>query len=259
MELEKRNLKMVIAYNGSAYHGWQRQARGITTVQEHVEYVLRRVLKHPLHVQGCSRTDSGVHAEGQVVSVVTSNWDVPLIGMRKAINARLPDDIVIRSISEVPMEFNASSDAIAKTYRYRIYNAPLRPVNLAGQVYHFYYPLNEYTMAEAASRLVGTHDFLGFASAGEQRATTVRTVYSCSLSRQGDEIYVYVKGNGFLYNMVRNIVGTLVEIGRGHWSPDRIEFILQSRDRNNAGRTAPPDGLTLMEVFYPQESVIKNG
>ena len=250
MESDNRNLMMVVAYNGQAYHGWQRQIKGVVTVQEILEGIVRRVLKHPLNIQGCSRTDSGVHAEGQVVSVKTTNMTIPLSGLRKAINCRLPEDIAVRSICEVPLDFNASSSAVAKTYRYRINNSPVRPVSLAGQVYHYFRPLDEYAMAAAASRIVGTHDFLGFASAGEQRATTVRTVNSCSVSRQGDELHMYINGTGFLYNMVRNIVGTLVNIGRGHWSPDRIDYIIKSRDRNNAGPTAPPDGLTLMEVFY---------
>ncbi len=245
-----RNLKLVIAYNGAAYHGWQRQARGVDTVQLRVEAAAARVLKRPLHVHGASRTDSGVHAAGQVANIRTTNLAIPPTGMRKAMNSRLPDDIVIRSITEAPADFNSSRSATGKTYRYRIYVGPDRPVHLAGQVYRFWQPLNIDAMRDAAGRLVGKHDFAGFTTSGDQRANTVRTIFRCDLAEMDDEIHITVQGDGFLYNMVRNIVGTLVEVGRGRWPAERIDKILQSRDRGDAGRTAPPDGLTLMCVHY---------
>lgn len=248
-----RNLMLVVAYNGRAYHGWQRQAAGIDTLQLRMEEALVRVLRHPLTIQGCSRTDAGVHAEGQVVSVKTTNMSIPHEGLRRALNSRLPADIVVRSVRDVPLAFNASSSACGKTYRYRIYTGPLRPVGLAGQVYNYGRPLDAVGMKQAAGRLVGRRDFAAFASAGEERENTVRTVFSCNVIDAGDEIGILVSGDGFLYNMVRNIVGTLVEVGRGHWPVAKIDEILASCDRAQAGPTAPPDGLTLMCVHYPSE------
>ncbi len=245
-----RNLKLVIAYNGAAYHGWQRQANGVDTVQLRVESAAVRVLEHPLHVHGASRTDAGVHAVGQVANIRTTNLAIPLTGMRKAINSRLPDNIVIRSISEAAADFNSSRSATGKTYRYRIHVGPGRPVHLAGQVYHYWRQLDIDAMRDAAGRLVGKHDFAGFARSGDKRDNTVRTIFRCDLAEMDDEIHVAVQGDGFLYNMVRNIVGTLVEIGRSRWPADRIDKILQTRNRGDAGRTAPPDGLTLMCVHY---------
>ncbi|HNX26621.1 MAG TPA: tRNA pseudouridine(38-40) synthase TruA [Phycisphaerae bacterium] len=249
-----RNLMLVIAYDGRNYHGWQRQADGIETVQLRVEDALRHVLRHPLTIQGCSRTDAGVHAQGQVVSVKTGNSAIPAEGLRRALNSRLPADIVVRSVRDVPLSFNASGNACGKTYRYRIYTAPTRPVELAGQVYCYGRRLDAEKMRQAAARLTGRHDFAAFASAGEERENTVRTIFSCTISDVGDEVEIWVRGDGFLYNMVRNIAGTLVEVGRGHWPVSRIDDILAGCDRVLAGPTAPPDGLTLMCVHYPPDA-----
>ncbi|OQB79471.1 MAG: tRNA pseudouridine synthase A [Planctomycetes bacterium ADurb.Bin126] len=249
----RRNVKLVIAYNGAAYHGWQRQADGVETVQGCVERAAGRVVRHPVTVHGAGRTDAGVHAAGQVANFHTTNFTIPMDGLRRALTSRLPEDIAVRSACVVADDFHASRSAIGKTYRYRIHVAAVRPVELAGQVYHYWRPLEVEPMQEAAGRLVGTHDFRGLASSAEERQTTVRTIYACQVSRLDDEIRVTVQGNGFLYNMVRNIVGTLMEIGRGHWTSDRIDQILASRDRRDAGPTAPPDGLSLMCVHYDRE------
>lgn len=249
-----RNLMLVVAYNGMNYHGWQRQAEGIDTVQLRMEDALRHVLRHPLTIQGCSRTDAGVHAQGQVVSVKTSNTAIPVEGLRRALNSRLPADIAVRSVRDVPLAFNASGSACGKTYSYRIYTGPIRPVGLAGQVYNYGRRLDAEKMKLAATRLVGKHDFAAFASAGEERENTVRTIFSCTATDSGDEIEILVSGNGFLYNMVRNIAGTLVEVGRGHWPAERMDEILAGCDRTQAGPTAPPDGLTLMCVHYPPKA-----
>jgi tRNA pseudouridine38-40 synthase len=245
-----RNLKLVISYDGRRYHGWQRQADGVETVQERIEQAAKRVLLHPLSVHGAGRTDAGVHAEGQVANLRTTNFSVPLTGMRKAMNARLPGDIVVRSITIAPENFNASRSAVGKTYRYRLYVGPQRPVRDARRVWWYWRPLDAERMADAAVRLIGTHDFRGFASSAEDRETTVRTIFRCDVSEKEDEIHIAVTGDGFLYNMVRNLVGTLVEIGRGHWSADRIDRVLATRDRREAGPTAPPDGLTMVCVYY---------
>lgn len=247
----RRNIKLVIAYNGSAYHGWQRQADGIDTVQQRVEESAAKVIGHPVVVSGSGRTDAGVHAAGQVANFYTGNLSIPLRGLRRAMNSHLPRDIAIRSADVVAEDFHASRSAVAKTYRYRIYVAPVRPVQLCGQVWHYWRSLEADRMKAAADRLVGEYDFRGFATSAEVRENTVRTIYRCEVAQADSEIIVLVTGSGFLYNMVRNIVGTLVEIGRQRWPAERIDEILTSRDRRNAGPTAPPDGLSLMSVKYP--------
>jgi len=246
----RRNVKLVIAYNGAAYHGWQRQAEGIDSIQEHIESAAAQVAGHPVIVFGAGRTDAGVHAEGQAANFYTTNLSIPLTGLRRAMNSRLPRDIVVLSAAEAPDDFHASRSAKGKTYRYRIHMAPTRPVTLSGQVYHYWRPLDLEAMREAAGRLLGEHDFRGFATSLEQRENTVRTIFQCEVARAGSEIQVAIQGDGFLYNMVRNIVGTLIEIGRGHWAPDRIDLILASRNRQDAGPTAPPEGLSLVCVHY---------
>jgi tRNA pseudouridine38-40 synthase len=246
----RRNIKLVIAYNGAAYHGWQKQAEGIDTVQGRIESAAGRVLGHPAIVSGAGRTDAGVHAEGQVANLYTANFSIPLLGLRRAINSRLPRDIVILSASEAPEGFHASRSAKGKTYRYRLHVGPVRRVALYKQVYEYGRPLDVERMARAGRRLLGTHDFRGLAQSAEIRENTVRTIYACVVAEEGEEIRVTVQGNGFLYNMVRNIVGTLMEVGRGHWDETRIDLILSTRDRANAGPTAPPDGLYLVCVHY---------
>lgn len=254
-----RNIKLVIAYNGAAYHGWQRQTDDLATVQQTIEDVATRVMGHRVVLHGAGRTDAGVHAEGQVASFHTPNVAIPLTGLRRAIQAKVPGDIAIRSAVVVADDFHASRSATGKTYRYRIYVGPDRPVSLHMQVWRYpHYHLDIDRMQDAARRLIGTHDFRGLATSAEQRDNTVRTIFRCEVADLGREIHVAVQGDGFLYNMVRNIVGTLVEIGRGRhwrhlrqvWSPDRIDRILATRDRRNAGPTAPPDGLTLACVHY---------
>ena len=246
----RRNIKLVIAYNGAAYHGWQRQSRGLPTIQQCVEEAATHVVRHPVVVFGAGRTDAGVHAEGQVANFYTTNLAIPLAGLRRAMNSALPRDIAIRSAAEVPDDFHAARSAIGKTYRYRICVAPQRPVALAGLVYHFWRALEIEPMRDAARRLLGRHDFVGFATSAERREDTVRTIFRCEVAEAQDEVHVTVQGDGFLYNMVRNIAGTLIEIGRGRFDPEQIDKVLASRDRRDAGPTAPPDGLYLLCVHY---------
>ena len=252
---ERRNIKLVIAYNGAAYHGWQRQAPGLETVQEHVEKAAMRMLGERITVHGAGRTDAGVHAAGQVANLRTSNRVIPLKGLRRGMNSRLPRDIAIRSAVEVPKEFQASRSAVGKTYQYRIHVAPMRPVHLHGQVYHYWRTLDADRMRAAGVRLIGTHDFRGFASSAEVRENTVRTITRCDVADTDAEVRVSVQGTGFLYHMVRNIVGTLIDIGRGYWEPERIDTILTFRDRRNAGPTAPADGLSLLCVHYDPDDL----
>ena len=246
----RRNVKLVVAYNGAAYHGWQRQADGLDTIQQRLEEALVRVVRQAVIVFGAGRTDAGVHAAGQVANFYTTNFSIPLGGLVAATNSRLPRDIAVLSAAEVPEDFHAARSAVGKTYRYRIYVAPRRPVELCGQVYHYWRPLDAELMRQAAELLVGEHDFRGLASSADVRDDTVRRIFSCQVAEVGSEIHVTITGSGFLYRMVRNIVGTLIEIGRGHWPAERIDRILASRQRSDAGPTAPPDGLTLMCVHY---------
>ena len=248
--LPRRNVKLVIAYDGSAYHGWQRQADGLDTIQQRLEEAAARVVGHPVTVFGAGRTDAGVHAAGQVANCHTTNLAIPLRALRRATNAKLPGDIAILSAVEADEAFHASRSATGKTYLYRIHVGPSRPVMLDKQVYHYWRGLEAERMRAGASRLAGRHDFRGFATSAEVRRDTVRTIFRCEVAEAGPEILVTVTGDGFLYHMVRNIVGTLIEIARGHWGPERIDRVLASRDRRDAGPTAPPDGLTLLCVHY---------
>ncbi len=247
----ERNLKLVIAYDGSAFHGWQRQ-RGVRTVQEEIETVARRVLRHPLQIVGASRTDAGVHARGQTAHVHTT-CPIPAENLYRAIGHRLPADVALVHVADVPRAFHATRDARRKLYRYRIHNDRRRPVEWgpAGYAWHLWVPLDAARMQAAADALVGEHDFAGFASAGSPRASTVRTIFAVRVRRRFNAIVIDVEGDGFLYNQVRNMVGTLVEIGRGHWPVERIAEILASRDRRDAGPTAPACGLTLQWIEYP--------
>ncbi len=251
----RRNIKLVIAYNGAAYHGWQRQAEGLDTVQERIEQAAAAVVRHPVTVFGAGRTDAGVHAEGQVANFYTTNMNVPLRGLRRAMNSKLPGDIAVRSAREVAEDFHASRSAVGKTYEYRIYVGPVRPVNLHKQAYHYWRMLDVAAMRDAGRRLVGQHDFAGLTPAAEVRENTVRTIYRCDVSQADDLCRISVQGDGFLYKMVRNIVGTLIEVGRGRWGPEQIDWILAGRDRSDGGPTAPPDGLYLMCVHYREKDL----
>jgi tRNA pseudouridine38-40 synthase len=250
----RRNIKLVIAYNGAAYHGWQRQREGFITVQQCVEEAAARVVRHPVIVSGAGRTDARVHASGQVANFYSTNFKIPLEGLRRAMNSRLPADIMVLSAQVVPDDFHASRSAVGKTYRYRILVSPQRSVQRHNLVYHFWRPLEVERMRQAALRLIGTHDFRGLATSADTRDNTVRTIFRCEVAEDGDEIHVTVQGDGFLYNMVRNIVGTLIEIGRGRWEPSQVDEILATRDRANAGPTAPPQGLSMICVHYENKS-----
>lgn len=253
---EVRRFKLTVAYDGSKFHGWQRQTLpaeqgggSLRTVQGVLEEALRRLLGQPILVRGASRTDAGVHAMGQV-AVFDAACPIPLENLVKATNSRLPHDVDVREAEVVDRTFDVA-DAITKQYRYRIWNTTRRPLGIRHMVYHFWTPVDVDRMNDAAARLVGTHDFDGFATVGHGRLSTVRTIHACRIERvSGEEVQLVIEGDGFLYNMVRIIAGTLLEIGRGHWEPSRIEEILASKDRRLAGPTAPAPGLCLQWIRY---------
>ena len=255
--LPERRYKLTIAYDGSKFHGWQKQhppgQPPLRTVQGVVEERLRHLLKQGVILRGASRTDRGVHAFGQV-GHFDARCPIPLERLPEAINARLPDDVEVRAAEVVPPDFESIGSARSKQYRYRVWNTPRRPLGLRHLVYHYWYPVDVARMNDAAKRLVGEHDFAGFAAAGHGRLSTVRTIHACHVEEHdacGErEVQVVVAGSGFLYHMVRIITGTLLDIGRGHWRPERIDEILAAADRRLAGFTAPPNGLYLEWIRY---------
>lgn len=253
--MPQRTLKLVVAYDGTHFHGWQRQ-RGVRTVQEDLQDLARRVLHEPVDVVGASRTDAGVHARGQTAHVVTASA-MPDRNVCSALRDRLPDDIALVHLTRVHDTFHAIRDARTKLYRYRVYNAARSPAAalVAPYAWHVWWPLDADAMRAAAAALVGTHDFAAFASSGCQRSTTVRTIRRFDVQRRFEEIWFDVEGDGFLYNQVRNMVGTLIEIGRGHWPAARLGEILAGRQRTLAGPTAPPHGLCLQWIRYEAVAV----
>lgn len=253
-----RNIRLLLAYDGTDFHGWQKQP-GLRTVQDAVEQALRRVVRHQITLIGASRTDSGVHAFGQVANFETTR-EIPCDNLRRAIGGRLPKDTSLIHVCEVPLTFRACSDHVCKLYRYSIHNNTHRPVGHLRQryTYHFWHPLDIDCMQEAAHHLIGRHDFAAFASKGSERETTVRTIKRMQVYRHYDEVHIDVEGDGFLYNQVRNIAGTLIEIGRGHWPPEKIVDILASLDRSQAGPTAPARGLCLQWIRYDPPALTQN-
>lgn len=250
--------KLTISYRGTHYHGWQTQfanalwkgpkprpGYGIPTIQEKVRRALEQVVKHPVVLVGSSRTDSGVHAKGQVAHFDTDKAQIPTEGMRQSTNHQLPDDILIHSIEPVDSSFDAIASVTRKRYQYIIWNALDRPPLFADLVWHRWKPLDIQPMIEAAKYFEGEHDFTSFARAGHGRYSAVRTIHSFTIHQRGPRIVLGVEGNGFLWQMVRIMVGTLVDIGLGRWSPDVIPKMLTATDRRAAGLTAPPQGLFL--------------
>jgi tRNA pseudouridine38-40 synthase len=248
-----RNIAMCVAYDGTEFYGWQDQPE-LRTVQSVLEQAVRRAVRHQVSLTGSGRTDRGVHAAGHVSSFPTTNC-LPVERLQHSIGARLPKDISIVSLRDVRADFHATRSATSKLYRYRIYNTAGRPVEIHVQqyAYHFWHHLDVDRMREAARLFVGTQDFAAMAGKGAPRQTTVRTVLRCDVERHFDEVRIDVEGDGFLYKQVRNMAGTLIAVGRGQWEPQRVSCILDSRDRANAGATAPARGLCLQWVRYPAE------
>ena len=242
-------VKLILAYDGTNYQGYQSQVNG-PTVQDALEDAIESLLGRRIRTMGASRTDTGVHALGNVVCFDTDSR-IPADKMSFALNARLPEDIRVLESSEVPDDFHPRFQNTIKTYEYHILNRCFPDPLRRNTEMHYYYPLDERKMNEAAQYLVGEHDFASFASSGYSSKTTVRTIYSANVRREGDRVVFRITGNGFLYNMVRILAGTLLEIGGGKYPPGRMREILEARDRSAAGPTAIARGLVLVEIRYP--------
>jgi len=243
-----RNIKLTISYDGSDYHGWQIQP-GERTIQGVLAEAIQNLIGCEVQVFGASRTDAGVSALGQV-AVVQIDSPIPTENLAKAITHRLPAELAVAEAVEVPDDFDVIGAVKSKLYRYTIYTGQLRPVLQIRHCWHLPAKLDTAAMAKAAAMLIGKKDFKSFASADDRRETSVRTIFRCDVTSENEWIYVDVEGDGFLYNMVRNIVGTLVEIGRSRWNPERINEILEAKDRTAAGPIAPAAGLCLMWIKY---------
>lgn len=244
----RRKIKLTIAYNGANYAGWQVQNNAIT-VQGNIIEACKKIFKCETSVMGASRTDAGVHAYGQVATIeIESNIETKKIPY--ALNAHLPSDIVVQNAIEVDKKFHPRYNAKNKTYIYKIYNAEFPLPQLNDFTYFYYKKLDVKKMEIAAKQFIGEHDFKAFCSAGTSVKTTIRTIYDCSISKENNLITVSIKGNGFLYNMVRIIIGTLIEVGIGKTHPKEIIEIINSKNRSMAGKTAPAKGLSLLQIEY---------
>ena len=243
-----KRVKIIVAYDGTNYCGWQVQPNGIT-IESVLNHHLSELLGEEIHVIGASRTDSGVHADGNV-AVFDTESRIPGEKFSYALNQRLPEDIRIQLSEEVEPDFHPRYCDSEKTYEYRILNRkfPVPTERLYSYFYH--YKLDVDKMKEATSYLIGRHDFASFCGSGAQVKTTIRTITSMDVWRDGDMVTIRVSGTGFLYNMVRIISGTLIEIGNGQYPPERMDKILKACDRAAAGPTAPAQGLTLMGIEF---------
>ncbi|WP_052221492.1 tRNA pseudouridine(38-40) synthase TruA [Clostridium homopropionicum] len=246
--LLKKNFKLVIEYDGTNYAGWQRQNNAIT-VQKILEEVLEKLTGRNINVIGCSRTDSGVHARGFICNFVTETT-IPPSKIKYAINNLLPNDIVILDSSEVPINFHSRYNCIKKTYTYTILNREEPAAINRNYVYHFKRPLDIDLMKKGSEFLIGTHEFDSFRKIGSSVKTTTRTIYSIDIEKQEYYIKFNITGNGFLYNMVRIIVGTLLDVGVGKMTPESVKEILLAKDRSKAGMSLPAQGLCLEKIYY---------
>lgn len=243
-----RNFALKISYDGTRYKGWQRLP-GENTIQGKLEAVLSRILEEPIEVHGSGRTDAGAHALGQVASFHCQK-EISPEELLHALRRYLPEDIGIESCHEASPRFHARLNAVEKTYRYRVWNSPAPCVFDQRYVYRMEEALDMAAMKRAAAHFLGEHDFLAFCSNKKFKKSSIRTICGLTIERKGCEVVFTVTGDGFLYNMVRIMVGTLLEVGMGRRNPDSIPEILQSRCRENAGYTVPAQGLCLMEVTY---------
>lgn len=249
MMSEKSNYRLVLEYDGSNYHGWQRQ-KGVLTVQEVVESCLATMTREPVRLKGAGRTDAGVHARGQVANFF-SGTRIPPQSLFKGLNSLLPEDITALELTSVGRDFHARFQARSKVYDYQIHNGPLPPALGRQYVWHIGQPLAWKQMQVCLHSLLGRHDFASFQTAGSRTRHSERTIFSACISQVGKNLRsIILEADGFLRHMVRNIVGTLVDVGRGKIDPEHFSAIVAARDRTAAGMTAPARGLHLVEVKY---------
>ncbi|MBJ6751976.1 tRNA pseudouridine(38-40) synthase TruA [Geomonas anaerohicana] len=247
-----RNIKLIIEYDGTAYAGWQVQPNGLT-IQEVMEKALAKMLGEHATLHASGRTDAGVHARGMVACFKTERT-MPLRAFREGLNSLLPSDIAVREAAEVPLDFHARFNAQAKHYRYTMLLDDLRSPLVRHTAWRVKGKLDIEAMRAACKLFVGEHDFAAFRGANCAAKTTVRRIYSMELAQEGRLLHLDINGSGFLKNMVRIITGTLIEVGQGRLSAADVAHLLKGGDRQNAGMTVPPQGLCLMQVFYPPQS-----
>jgi len=243
-----RNIKLSIRYDGTRYAGWQSQKNGLA-IQDVVEDAVRKITGRKSHITGSGRTDAGVHAEAQVANFKTRS-KIPLKNLRMALNSALPDDIIVSNIEEEKADFNAQKNAKSKTYRYSVCNSDFMDPFVRKYSAKCFYLLDLDRMRRAAKILTGRHDFSSFQAVDGGRKNAIRTIKYIRIEKTGDMVYIYIEGNGFLYNMVRNIAGTLIETGRGKFSLDQVKKILKKKNRRYAGPTMSAKGLCLVRVKY---------
>jgi tRNA pseudouridine38-40 synthase len=241
-------IKLTISYDGTNYAGWQIQPNGLA-IQQVLEETLAKILGAPARVYSSGRTDAGVHAEG-MVAMFRTDREIPLSAFSYGLNALLPPDIAVRAAEDAPMEFDPRRDAKGKHYRYTILNAPRRLPLCRLYAWHLRGDLDIGAMREAARQMTGEKDFAAFRTSGCASRTTIRNVFSVDILRDGEFLQVDVKGSGFLRNMVRIMVGTLVEVGQGKIRPGAIPALFKKENGRTAGMTAPAHGLCLVEVYY---------
>ncbi len=244
----ERNFKLTIAYDGTRFFGWERQPNR-ETIQGKLEAVLGQLQGAPVNVIGAGRTDAGVHARAMTANVTLDVAQSPE-ELRDYLNRYLPDAIAVREVKEASPRFHARYNALGKTYRYTCHDGDVKPVFDRRYVTMLDYQPDVEKMRQAAAYLVGEHDFAAFCGNPRMKKSTVRLVDGIDIQRRKDRVIFTVHGTGFLQNMVRIIVGTLLEVGRGYWEPQQVQAILDSKDRKQAGPTAPPEGLCLMKVDY---------
>ncbi len=243
-----RNIKLVLAFDGTSYHGWQMQPKGNTIQGELAEAIRRVTGEHSIPV-GSGRTDAGTHARGFVASFRTAST-IPAAGLQRALNSVLPADIRVISARHASSEFHARRSARSKIYRYQIYRGQVMPPHMAREHYHYPYRLDLDVMQQAAALFPGIHDFGSFAVRGGEGRNTTRHIFACRLNSRGLRLLFTVEGNGFLHHMVRTMMGTLLEIGRGRMALQEFRSLFECRDRSAAGSTIPARGLILLRVRY---------
>jgi tRNA pseudouridine38-40 synthase len=246
----RRNIKLTIQYDGTGYFGWQRQKNTHRTIAEVIETILKKILQEPIKLIAAGRTDTGVHARKQVANFSTGS-EMEVLRLRQSLNALLPEDIRVNKVEEAAVDFNSRYSARSRTYRYTILNRYSADVFLRRYVYH--HPLCKLdvsSMRKAAVLLVGAHDFRSFKRTDKKISSTLRQLKAIKITKSGELIHIDISANSFLYHMVRNIVGTLIQIGKGSLTPESLKKILKAKDRRTAGPTAPACGLTLMRVQY---------